>query len=74
MLKIEVQVDSHPTGNLTLKERQQGEAMWVDISEEGLFANDDPASFYKKVAQRLAAHSQKGVQIISYTDTTPAKK
>lgn len=32
-MDIELQVDRHPSGNLTLKQRVADEAMWVDILE-----------------------------------------
>jgi hypothetical protein len=67
---IEVQVDYHPSGRLTLKERRPGE-MWSDVREEGLFGNLDAASFYQKVAKRISEHAKIGVVVSNYTDTGP---
>jgi len=68
---IDVQVDHHPSGNLTLKERKHGEFMWSQISEHALLANSDSASFYQAVAKRLAKHSHSGTIVSSYLDTAP---
>ncbi|NOU01915.1 MAG: hypothetical protein HOO95_10140 [Gallionella sp.] len=66
--QIEVQVDYHPSGRLTLKERNVGET-WADVKAQGLFGNSDPASFYQQVAKRLAKHAQTNVTVSSYKDT-----
>jgi hypothetical protein len=58
---IDVQIDYHQSGRLTLKEKQQGENKWVDVKESGLLANSNAASFYQKVASRLATYAQSGI-------------
>jgi len=68
---IDVQIDHHPSGNLTLKERNIGEVMWSDVKTQGLWANSDAASFYQHVAGRLASHAQAGIIVSSYKDTGP---
>ena len=67
--QIDVQIDYHSSGNLTLKERNVGEVMWSDVKEkDGLFISSDRASFYQRVAARLANHAQNGVIVTSYKD------
>ena len=70
--QIDVQIDHHPSGNLTLKERNVGEVMWGDVKAQGLWTNSDAASFYQQVAGRLASHAQAGIIVSSYKDTGPA--
>jgi len=69
--QIDVQVDHHPSGNLTLKERDVGQAMWSDVKGEHLGANPNVAQFYQQVAKRLARHAKNGVIVVSYKDTGP---
>jgi len=69
--QIDVQVDHHPSGNLTLKERNVGQATWSDVKGEHLVANSDAAQFYQQVAKRLASHAKNGVIVASYKDTGP---
>ncbi|MHB0873760.1 MAG: hypothetical protein ACYC2J_11370 [Acidithiobacillus ferrooxidans] len=67
-IDIEVRVDSHPSGRLTLKERNIGELMWSDVADQGLLGNLNHVSFYRQVARRLANHAQKGIQVVNYND------
>jgi hypothetical protein len=69
--EIEMQVDHHPGGNLTLKERHVRNGMWSDIQVQGLWCNSDAASFYQAVASRLADYAQLGVKVVGYKDTGP---
>ena len=69
--QIEVQIDYHQSGRLTLKERNVGETTWADVKAQGLFGNSDAASFYQQVARRLANHAQTNVTVSSYKDTGP---
>ena len=69
--QIEMQVDHHPSGRLTLKERNVGEAMWSDVKAQSLWGNLDAASFYQQVARQLANHAQAGVIVASYKDNGP---
>ena len=64
-----MQVDYHPSGRLTLKERNVGETIWTDVTAELLHGNSDAASFYQQVASRLANHAQTNVTVSSYKDT-----
>lgn len=71
LTRIEMQVDHHPSGRFTLKERKPGEVMWKDVKEVSpLFENTDPASFYRAVAQRMASYSADDIKITSYRDAT----
>ena len=67
---IEVQIEDHPSGNRTMKERTSGDS-WVDVKEPGLLANSNAASFYQLVACRLAKHSLEGTKVAKYEDITP---
>jgi hypothetical protein len=69
--QIEFQIDWHPSGRRTLKERQPG-TPWDDVMVQGLWGNDDPASFYQAVAIRMATNSRNGVQITNYENTSPS--
>jgi hypothetical protein len=64
---IEVSVDHHPSGRLTLKERITGES-WSDVTDQGLLANLDHVAFYRQVARRLADHARKDARVVSYKD------
>ena len=66
--KIEMHVDCHSSGRLTLKERAPSETMWNDITEEKLFGNNDAVSFYRAVSKRMADYAAKGVVVASYVD------
>lgn len=72
MSKIEyqLQVDHHPSGNLTLKQREVGQSMWSDVRSNGLFANSDRANFYKAVANYVVTLSSSGHKIVSLLDTS----
>lgn len=69
--QIEVRVEYHPCGRLTLKERNAGEKIWADVKAEGLYGNTNATSFYQQVAKRLANHAQSNVTVSSYVDTGP---
>lgn len=71
-IEYQLQIDHHPSGNLTLKWRKVGRQMWSDLRSEGLFANPDPASFYKAVANYVVLLSSNGHKIVSLADTTDA--
>ena len=64
---IELVVDCHPSGNRTLKERDQGRGMYRDLPPP-LFANGDKAEFYRGVAADIAARQAAGQRVI-YKDT-----
>ena len=64
---IKVQVDSHPSGRLTLKETVPGTQGWVDV--DGLIGNLDHEEFYRKVARRLAEHAAAGIRVVKYSDS-----
>ena len=66
---IELQVDWHPSGNLTLKERAVGEMFWTDV--KGLLGKRDAASFYRSVALRLADYASQGIVVEKYMDAGP---
>lgn len=66
---IEMQVDQHSSGNLTLKERNVGDRMWTDVKGKPLFVNLDAVSFYRAVARRLANYSRRGITVERYNDT-----
>ncbi len=70
MPKIEIvlTVDFHPGGNRTLKFQAKGHRMPIDFSGP-LLANNDAASFYRAVAQKIAYLSQQGLTVI-YKDTS----
>lgn len=68
--KIELQVDHHPSGNRTLKQRISGESTWIDL-RNGLFANDDSASFYKGVVKHISELTTQGNVVTNLTDTSP---
>ena len=64
---IEIQVDSHPSGRLTLKEKVSGTQGWMDV--DGLIGNLDHEDFYRKVARRLAEHAAAGIKVVKYSDS-----
>lgn len=67
-MNIELQVDRHPSGNLTLKQRVAGEAMWVDVLEpSGVWANSDHAEFYRVTARYIYELSAQGHKL-NYRD------
>ncbi len=67
-MTIELQVDRHPSGNLTLKQRVKGEAMWADILKpSGVWANSDHTEFYRVTARYIAELSNQG-HTLSYRD------
>ncbi|CRN66541.1 hypothetical protein PAERUG_P40_Scotland_4_VIM_2_09_12_04092 [Pseudomonas aeruginosa] len=68
-MKIDLQVDYHPSGNRTLKQRNEGQTMWVDLQEpKGLLANPDMGVFYRQVAKHLGDLVAMGHEV-SYCDT-----
>lgn len=67
--EIELKVDWHPSGNRTLKQRNQGDSMWEDVqTPRGLLANDNDGIFYRQVAKHLSSLSARGIQF-HYDDT-----
>ncbi len=64
--RIELVVDYHPSGRRTLKERE-GSGRYRDLAGD-LFGNENPASFYRAVAQLLAERQQAGQHVI-FRDT-----
>jgi hypothetical protein len=68
-MKVELKVDYHPSGNRTLKQRNEGQTMWVDLQEpKGLLANSDKGVFYRQVAKHLGDLAAVGHEV-SYSDT-----
>lgn len=63
---IELQVDWHPSGNFTLKERNIGDLLWTDVSGKDFFCNSDEGSFYRAVARRLTDYASKGIFVENY--------
>ncbi|WP_052719956.1 hypothetical protein [Pseudomonas ogarae] len=69
-MNLELQVDWHPSGNLTLKQRVAGEAMWTDIREpSGVWANSDHAEFYRVTARYIYELSTQGHKL-NYRDSS----
>lgn len=67
-MNLELQVDRHPGGRLTLKQREKGEAIWKDITEpKGVWANDDHATFYRVTARYIGELSAQG-HMVNYRD------
>ena len=69
-IEYQLQIDHHPSGNRTLKKRKVGESTWSDLRSDGLFANSDPAIFYKAVADYVVLLSSNGHKVISLVDTS----
>ncbi|HEN8735877.1 TPA: hypothetical protein U8207_004325 [Pseudomonas putida] len=68
-MNIELQVDRHPGGNLTLKQREKGTAMWADIREpSGVWATGDQATFYRVTARYIAELLDQG-HTVKYRDS-----
>ena len=55
--KITVQVDWHPSGNRTLKERIGPTGLFKDCKGP-LFTNSNAAEFYRAVAKRTATRAK----------------
>jgi len=66
---IDLKVSRHPSGNLTLMRKDEGECMYRDC-EAPLFANPDAAEFYRTVAHMLHVLHREG-HSVSYADTAP---
>lgn len=69
-MHVELQIDHHPTGNRTLKQREAGQIMWSDL-EKDLLANPNEASFYRAVVAHIQHLLTEGHQVKSITDTSP---
>lgn len=63
---IEIKVHQHPSGNLTLQERNIGDTMWKD-----LYTTSDALSFYRAAVRKLADYAAQGIIVKQYTDITP---
>lgn len=70
-VEIEMQVDHHPSGRYTLKERPVGSNTWTDLKETPFLTTDNALAFYRAVASRLASYSFEGIRVASYRDTAP---
>ena len=66
---IEIQVDSHPSGRLTLKEKASGTQGWEDAHAEGLIGNPNHEDFYRRVARRLAEYAAADTKVVKYSDS-----
>lgn len=66
--RIKVKVGYHTSGRFTLMTKGNGEKMYSDCKDEGLFGNSIPFDFYRKVALKLGALAADGY-IIEYKDT-----
>lgn len=64
--RIELVVDRHPSGRLTLKEREEGHGMYRDLSG-AMFANNDGAEFYRAVAHEIGTRLANG-QHVTFKD------
>ncbi len=56
---IEIQVDSHPSGRLTLKGKVSGTQGWEDAHADGLIGNLNHEDFYRRVAKTCCASASK---------------
>lgn len=77
-MQIELKVDGHPSGRMTLKRRNQNDMGFQDYPPGGpLFGNDDAGKFYRAVAQELANLTSQGHDVqyhdIQSLDDFPAK-
>ena len=63
--KISMEVDFHPSGNRTLKERIGAKGLFKDCAGP-LFANSDAAEFYRAVAKRIAKRAKE--YEVAYSD------
>lgn len=61
--RIELKIDEHPSGNLTLCERPLGQAMFSDIKGK-LLANDNKQEFYIATLKVIAEHLSKGREVV----------
>lgn len=55
--KITIQVDFHPSGNRTLKERIGSKGLFKDCKAP-LLTNSNAAEFYRAVAKRIAKRAK----------------
>lgn len=63
-MQIELKVDSHPSGRLTLKSRDHRSESFSDYpAESPLFGNENPAKFYRAVAREIADLSKQGHEV-----------
>ncbi len=67
-MMIDLKVSHHPSGNLTLMRKDEGERSYQDCGGP-LRANADAGVFYRSVAQLLHVLHREGHNI-SYSDTT----
>lgn len=67
---FELQVDCHPSGRRTLKERPVG-GTWQD-GPGALFGNADRSAFYQAVCARVSELLAQGKQVVSLRDTSPS--
>lgn len=68
-MNVQLQVDWHPSGRRTLKERSDGARMWSDCRSPGLFGNLEPQPFYLHVQQYIDTLLAKGA-VVEFTDCT----
>ena len=66
---FDLQIDYHPSGRRTLKERPIG-GTWQD-APGALFANTDSSAFYQAVCARVSELLSQGKQVVSLRDTSP---
>lgn len=63
-MQIELKVDSHPSGRLTLKHRDYRSESFSDYpAGSPLFGNENPAKFYRAVAREIADLTKQGHQV-----------
>lgn len=68
--RFEVQVDYHPSGRRTLKQKPNGHGSWADLPG-ALFGNMDRAAFYEAAFKHVAGLIQHGKVVVSLSDTSP---
>ena len=60
---IEIKVNHHPSGNLTLEERNVGDPNWTQFIGTDLWANSDALSFYRAAIKKLADYVNQGIAV-----------
>ncbi len=65
--EITMQVDTHPSGVLFLRERIGAKSCFKDCAGP-FFANSDPVDFYRAVARRIAKRAKE--YEITYRDSS----
>jgi hypothetical protein len=68
-MQVDLQIDHHPSGNRTLKQRDVGQTMWSDLRDD-LLANSNEATFYHAVVRHIGHLLEAGHQVKSITDTS----